>query len=118
MGVNLLALLAQADSFPTAHGGEHHLTVLVGEGALAVHHRGAVVQVLDDEVADFIGLGSDDGEEFAQVDENMPVSMPKKKQAAKAMTLSLTKRALPMSEMLVYFFKIMATMSVPPEEAL
>ena len=34
------------------------------------------------------------------------------------MTLSLTKRALPMSEMLVYFFKIMATMSVPPEEAL
>lgn len=50
--------------------------------------------------------------------ENMPVSMPKKKQAAKAMTLSLTKRALPMSEMLVYFFKIMATMSVPPEEAL
>ena len=43
VGVNLLALLAQADSFPTAHGGEHHLAVLVGEGALAVHHRGAVV---------------------------------------------------------------------------
>ena len=50
--------------------------------------------------------------------ENMPVSTPKRKQAARAMTLSLANRALPMSEMLVYFFKIMATMSVPPEEAL
>ena len=38
-----LHFLAQADSLPAAHGGEHHLAVLVGEGALAVHHRGAVV---------------------------------------------------------------------------
>ena len=50
--------------------------------------------------------------------ENMPVSTPKKKKEARAITLSLAKRALPISEMPVYFFKIIATISVPPEEAL
>ena len=35
VGVDLLALLAQAHRLPPAHGGEHHLLVLVGEGPLA-----------------------------------------------------------------------------------
>ena len=50
--------------------------------------------------------------------ENMPVWMPKKKQEARAMTLSLTNKAFPISEILVYFFRIMAIISVPPLEAL
>lgn len=68
MGVNLLALLAQADSFPTAHGGEHHLAVLVGEGALAVTTVELWCRSLMMKSQISSGLGGDDGEEFAQVD--------------------------------------------------
>ena len=48
--------------------------------------------------------------------ENSPVSMPKAAQAARVITKSEAIRALPIFR-LVYFFKIMATISVPPLEA-
>ena len=49
--------------------------------------------------------------------ENRPVRMPNTKQAEAAISASLTSSALPMSR-LVYFLRIIATMSVPPLEAL
>ena len=50
--------------------------------------------------------------------EKSPVFMPKSQQAETAIRPSLTKRALPISSRLVYFLSIIATISVPPLEAL
>ena len=48
--------------------------------------------------------------------ENSPVSMPKAKQADTVMMMSLHSRAMPMFSA-VCFFRIIAMISVPPEEA-
>ena len=52
----MLALLAQAHSLSPADRCEHHFPVLVGKSPLAIYHGGAVVQLLDDVITDFLGL--------------------------------------------------------------